>query len=166
MTKRRRKFLDALGGVTAFTATVLLATSAGAQDFSALDRVLGKGNPSAELVANFNELVSSSANIGTVPPTEQDRTEAEQVRAVLQNPSGLTRAKDPTTREATQGSAEFQQIANAAAKLDQSIGTRLSADARKGMSTDFQAVAEYMAIASPGSNWYCRIRPLGALMGC
>jgi hypothetical protein len=165
MTKRR-KFLNAFGGVSACMATALLANGAGAQDYSALDRALGKGNPSAELVADFNELVSATANISSVPATEQDRTEAEQVRAVLQNPSGLTRAKDPTVREATQASAEFQQISTAAAKLDQSIGTRLSGDARKGMSTDFQAVAEYLAVVSPGSNWYCRIKPLGALIGC
>lgn len=150
----------------AFIATVLLAAGAGAQDTGPLDRALRKADPSAELVANFNELVSSAANIGGLPPTDADRAEAEAVRAVLQNPSGIARAKDPTAREASQGSAEFQQVAAAADRLDQNIGSRLSADARKGMSTDFTAVAEYMAIASPGSNWYCRIRPLGALVGC
>lgn len=153
------------------TGMTILAMASGtatavAQDYAALDRALGKANPSAELIANFNELVSASANIATVPPTEEDRTEAEQVRAVLQNPSGLTRAKDPLVREATQRSAEFQQISNAAAKLEQNIGTRLSGDARTGMSNDFKAVAEYLAIASPGSNWYCRVKPLGALIGC
>jgi hypothetical protein len=147
-------------------ATVWGTATASAQDYAALDRALGKANPSAELVANFNELVSAAANIGAAPATPEDRTEAEQIRAVLQNPSGLTRAKDPTVREATQHSAEFQQIANAAAKLEQNIGTRLSADARAGMSTDFKAVAEYLAVISPGSNWYCRVKPLGALIGC
>ncbi|MES1150433.1 MAG: hypothetical protein ABUL54_00955 [Dongia sp.] len=166
MTKRRRAFRDSFGGVAAFVASVLLAAGAGAQDYSALDRTLGKANPSAELVANFNELVSAAANVGAVPPTESDRAAADAVRATLQDPGALARAKDPTARTAAQSGAEFQQIPGAAAKLDQAIGSRLSADARKGMSTDFTAVAEYMAIVSPGSNWYCQIRPLGALVGC
>jgi hypothetical protein len=166
MIRRRQNFRNMVGGATAFIATALLAGSAGAQDYAALDRALGKANPGAELVANFNELVSSAANVGAAAPTDADRAEAEQVRAVLQNPSGVTRAKDATSREATQASAEFQQIGAAASRLDQSIGTRLSADARKSLSNDFQAVGEYMAVASPGSNWYCRIKPLGALIGC
>jgi len=166
MTKRRRVFRDLFGGVVAFITTVLLAAGAGAQDYSQLDRALGKANPSAELVASFNELVSSAANVGSAAPTDSDRAAADAVRATLQDPGALARAKDPTARSTAQTGAEFQQIPAAATRLDQSIGSRLSADARKGMSNDFQAVAEYMAIVSPGSNWYCQIHPLGALVGC
>jgi hypothetical protein len=166
MTNRQRKRRDMFGGVAAFVATVLLAAGAGAQDYSALDRALGKTNPPAELVANFNELVASAANIGSVPPTDADKAAAEAMRQTLQGPTALARAKDPTARATTQAGAEFQQIPTAAARLDQSIGTRLSADARTGMVNDFKAVAEYMAVVSPGSNWYCQIRPLGALTGC
>jgi len=166
MTKRRRALRDVFGGLVAFIATVLLAAGAGAQDYSALDRALGKANPSGELVANFNELVSAAANVSSVPPAESDRAAADAVRATLQDPGALARAKDAAARSTAEAGAEFQQIPSAAAKLDQAIGSRLSADARKGMSTDFTTVAEYMAIVSPGSNWYCQIRPLGALVGC
>jgi hypothetical protein len=170
MTEQRRKRRDACGGVTAFLATALLAAGAVAQnypaDYSALDRALGKANPSAELVGNFNELVSAAANIGAIPPTDADRAAAEAMRQTLQDPGALARAKDPTARATAQGGAEFQQIPDAAAKLDQSIGTRLSGDARTGMINDFKAIAEYMAVVSPGSNWACQIRPLGALVGC
>jgi hypothetical protein len=166
MAKRRRMFQDLFGGVVAFIATVLLAAGAGAQQFSELDHALRKANPSAELVGNFNELVSAAANVGSVPPTDSDRATAGAVRATLQDPGALARANDPTARAAAQSGAEFQQIPDLAMKLDQSIGTRLSGDARKGMSNDFKAIAEYMAIVSPGSNWYCQIRPLGALVGC
>ena len=166
MTKRRRVFRDLFGGVIAFIATVLLAAGAGAQQFSELDRALSKANPSAELVGNFNELVSAAANIGAAAPTDQDRANAEQVRGMLQDAGGLTRAKDANARATAQSGAEFQQIPGLAAKLDQSIGSRLSGDARMGMGNDFKAVAEYMAIVNPGSNWICTIRPLGALVGC
>ncbi|HVZ02397.1 MAG TPA: hypothetical protein VHA35_23025 [Dongiaceae bacterium] len=166
MARRRPMFRDVPGGVTACIVTALLAAGAGAQDFSALDRALRKPDPAGELVANFNELVSSAANIGAVPPTDQDRAAAAQVRGILQDSVALARARDANARAAAQGGAEFQQIPALAARLDQSIGTRLSGDARKGMGTDFAAVAAYMAIASPGSDWYCRIKPLGALVGC
>ena len=166
MTKRQRKFRDLFGGVIAFIATVLLAAGAGAQQPSPLDRALGKANPSAELLASFNELVSSAANVGSAAPTDSDRAAADSVRAMLQDPAALARAKDVTARNAAQSGAEFQQIPAAATRLDQSIGSRLSADARKGMSNDFVAIAEYMAIVSPGSNWYCQIHPVGALVGC
>ena len=166
MGKRRRVSRDFFGGLIAFIATVLLAAGAGAQQYSELDRALGKANPSAELIANFNELVASAANVGTVAPTDSDRAAADAMRQTLQDPGALARAKDETARATAQSGAEFQQIPTAAARLDQSIGTRLSGDARKGMVNDFKSVAEYMAIVSPGSNWYCQIRPLGALVGC
>jgi hypothetical protein len=166
MAKRRRVFRDFFGGVTAFIVTVLLAAGAGAQDYSQLDRALGKANPSAELIANFNELVASAANVGSVPPTDSDRAAADAVRATLQDPGALARAKDPNARTAAQSGAEVQQIPALTARLDQSLGSRLSVDGRKGMTNDFSAVAAYMAIVSPGSNWYCQIRPLGALVGC
>jgi hypothetical protein len=51
-------------------------------------------------------------------------------------------------------------------RLDQSIGTRLTGDAKGAMRRDFNAVAEYMAVVQPGSNWYCQIHPIGALLGC
>jgi len=164
MTKRQSNF--AFGGTAALAATVLLAAGAWAQDYSSLDRALGKANPSAELVANFNELVSAAANVGSVPPADSDRAAADAMRQTLQDPGALARAKDPTARTTAQSGAEFQQIPAAAARLDQSIGSRLSADARKGMANDFTAIAEYMAVVSPGSNWYCQIRPLGSLIGC
>jgi hypothetical protein len=166
MSKRRRVSRDLFGGLIAFIATVVLAAGAGAQDYRQLDRALGKANPSAELIANFNELVSAAANVGSVPPTDSDRAAADAVRATLQDPAALARAKDPAARNMAQGGEEFQQIPDAAIRLDRSIGTRLSGDARKGMVNDFKAVAEYMAIVSPGSNWNCQIRPLGALVGC
>jgi hypothetical protein len=166
MAKRRRVFRDCFGGVSAFIVTVLLAAGAGAQDYSQLDRALGKASPSAELMANFNELVASAANIGNVPPTDSDRAAADAVRATLQDPGALARAKDPNARAAAQGGTEVQQIPALASRLDQSIGSRLSVDARKGMTNDFSAVAAYMAIVSPGSNWYCQIHPLGSLVGC
>jgi hypothetical protein len=146
--------------------TMLLAAGAGAQDFSRLDRAPGKPDPSAELLANFNELVASAANIGSAPPTDQDRAEADRVRALLQDPGGIARAQDQAARAAAQSSPAFQQIPALAMRLDQSIGDRLSSDARTGMGNDFKAVAEYMAIVAPGEAWYCIIRPVGALVGC
>jgi hypothetical protein len=166
MIKRRRMFRDFFGGVSAFVVTIFLAAGAGAQDYSQLDRALGKANPSAELIANFNELVASAANVGSVAPTDSDRAAADAVRAMLQDPGALARAKDPNARATAQSGAEVQQIPALAARLDQSLGSRLSVDGRKGMTNDFQAVAAYMAIVSPGSNWYCQIHPLGALVGC
>ena len=155
-----------------FTGMMIAATAwgttlAAAQDFTAVDRALRKADPSAELVGSFNELVSAAANIGAAPATDQDRANAESLRTILQDPASLARAKDASARAAAQSGADFQQIPNLAMKLDQSIGTRLSADARTGMSNDFKAVAEYLAIVSPAtSGWYCQIRPLGALVGC
>jgi hypothetical protein len=165
MAKRRvlRKWLCAVSG---FLMTVFLAAGAGAQDFSRLDRALGKPDPSGELLANFNELVASAANIGAVPPTDQDRAEADRVRALLQDPAGIARAQDQAARAAAQSSPVFQQIPTLAMRLDQAIGDRLSSDARTGMSNDFKAVAEYMAIVAPSEAWYCIIRPVGSLVGC
>ncbi len=154
------------------TGSMILATAfcgaatALAQDYSQLDRALGKANPSGELLANFNELVASAANVGSVAPTDSDRAAAEAVRATLQDPGALARAKDPAARTAAQSGTEVQQIPALSSRLDQSLGSRLSADGRKGMTNDFQAVAAYMAIVSPGSGWYCQIHPLGALLGC
>lgn len=158
----RRNWLPAMATV----AMTCGATLAAAQDFSALDRALGKANPSGELLGSFNELVASAANIGSTPPTDADRAAADQVRAMLQDPNAVARARDATARGAAQAGPEFQQIPGVAARLDQSIGTRMSADGRAGMARDYAAVAEYMAVVSPGSNWYCQIRPLGVLIGC
>jgi len=154
-----------LMGMAALVATAF-CQAAIAQDYSALDRALGKPNPSAELISNFNELAASAANIGSVTPTEADHAAADGVRALLQDPNALARARDPNAQAAAQSGAEFQQIPALAARLDQSIGTRLTGDARGSMRRDFSAVAEYMAVVQPGSNWYCQIRPIGALVGC
>ena len=153
-------------GTMALAATAMVWQAAGAQDYSALNRALAKPNPSAELISNFNELAASAANIGAVSPTDADHAAADSVRAMLQDPAAVARARDPNAQAAAQSGAEFQQMPALAQRLDASIGTRLTGDARRAMRNDFIAVGEYMAVVQPGSNWYCQIRPLGALVGC
>jgi hypothetical protein len=132
-----------------------------------LETALRKTDPAAELTADFNELVSSAANIAPASPTaEQDRARAQAVRAQLQNSANLARAADPNQRTATASSPGYPPVDALAARLDQSIGSRLSADGRAGMVRDFKTIAQYLAVVAPGDSWYCQIRSLGSLVGC
>jgi hypothetical protein len=169
MTMTKRQWLT---GTAAFAAIALfgtgvLSSAALAQSAPELDRALSKADPGAELVADFNELASASANIAT--PSEapdQDKAKAAEIRAALQDPAGIAAARDPTQRAAAQSGAAFQRIPDLAASLDQGIGTRLSADGRAGMVRDFKTVAEYLAITRPNDGWYCAIHGLRVLLPC
>src|SRR3954465_4469413 len=147
MTKRRM-----LAGMAAISLAALIGHGALAQGLPELDRALAKADPSAELVADFNELVSATTNIApssTAP--DQDRAKAAEVRAALQDPTGVAMARDSAHRAAAGAAAA--QITQLAATLEQNIGDRLSADAKAGMVRDFKTVAQYMQIVHPNDLW-------------
>ena len=151
-------------GVAA-AATVLIGQGVMAQGLSELDRALAKPDPSGELLAGFNELASATTNIA--PPSsspDQDKAKAAEVRAALQDPSGIATAKDPGQR--ANAEAVAPQIAQLAATMEQNIGDRLSADAKAGLVKDFKAVAQYMVIVRPGDLWYCQIHGTRVLLPC
>jgi hypothetical protein len=162
MEERMRKHL--LRGVVAVTA-VLVAQGALAQGLPELDRALAKADPNAELVADFNELVSAATNIAPASAAaDQDRAKAAEVRAVLQDPAGLALARDSAHRASADATAG--QISQLAASLEQNIGDRLSADAKAGMVRDFKTVAQYMQIVRPGDAWFCQIHGTRVLLPC
>jgi hypothetical protein len=143
----------------------LLGQGALAQGLAELDRALAKPDPSGELLAGFNELVSATTNIA--PPSDsadQDKAKVAEVRTVLQDPHGVTFARDPARR--ADAEAVAPQIAELAATLEQNIGDRLSADAKAGLVNDFKTVAQYMVIARPGDLWYCQIHGTRVLLPC
>src|SRR5689334_15915194 len=90
-------------GVSAMAA-VLIGHAVLAQGLSELDRALAKPDPSAELLAGFNELASATTNIA--PPSavpDQDKAKAAEVRAALQDPNGIAMARDPGQRAKAEG---------------------------------------------------------------
>jgi hypothetical protein len=160
MTKRRM-----LAGAIAVTMAALMGQSALAQGLPELDRALAKADPNAELVADFNELVSAATNIAPASAAaDQDRAKAAEVRAVLQDPAGVAMARDSAHRAAADAAAA--QIAQLAASLEQNIGDRLSADAKAGMVRDFKTVAQYMQIVRPSDAWFCQIHGTRVLLPC
>jgi hypothetical protein len=154
-----------LMGVIVLTAAAVIGHGVLAEGTPELDKVLTKADPASELVADFNELVSAATNIA--PPSaaaDQDRAKAADVRAALQDPAGLTMARDPSQRTAAASAAP--QIEQLAASLDQNIGNKLSVDAKAGMVDDFKTVAQYMAVIRPTDAWYCGIHGLRVLLTC
>jgi hypothetical protein len=146
-------------------AAVLIGQGVLAQGLSELDRALAKPDPSAELLAGFNELASATTNIA--PPSaapDQDKAKAAEVRAALQDPNGIAMARDAGQRAKVE--AVSPQITQLAATLEQNIGTRLSADAKAGLVNDFKAVTQYMVIVRPGDLWYCQIHGTRVLLPC
>lgn len=154
-----------LAGAIVVSAIVFMGGSVLAQGLSELDRALAKPDPSGELLAGFNGLVSATTNIAPSSATaDQDRAKVAEVRAVLQDPNGIAMAGDPTQR--ANAEAVAPQIAQLAAMLEQNIGDRLSADAKAGLAGDFKAIAQYMVIARPGDLWYCQIHGTRVLLPC
>lgn len=154
-----------LAGATMLAAMALIGSSALAQGLPELDRALVKADPNAELVADFNELVSAATNIA--PPSaaaDQDKAKAAEVRAALQDPNGVAMARDSAHRAAADAAAA--QITQLAATLEQNIGDRLSADAKSSMVRDFKTVAQYMQIVRPNDPWYCQIHGTRVLLPC
>lgn len=136
-----------------------------AQGLPELDRALAKADPAAELVADFNELVSATTNIAPPSPApDQDKAKAAEVRAALQDPNGVVMARDSAHRAAADAAAA--QITQLAASLEQNIGDRLSADAKAGLVQDFKTVAQYMQIVRPGDAWFCQIHGTRVLLPC
>jgi hypothetical protein len=161
MEERMRK----LAGAVALSAIMLIGQEVLAQGLSELDRALAKPDPAGELLAGFNELASATTNIAPPSATpDQDKAKAAEVRAAIQDPSGIAMAKDPAQR----GNAESVslQITQLAQTLEQNIGDRLSADAKAGLVGDFKAVAQYMVIVRPGDLWYCQIHGTRVLLAC
>jgi hypothetical protein len=160
MTKRRM-----FAGVTALTLAVLIGPSALAQGLPELDRALAKADAAGELVADFNELVSAATNIApSSAAPDQDKAKAAEVRAALQDPSGIAMARDSAHRAAADAAAA--QITQLSASLEQNIGDRLSADAKTGMVQDFKTIAQYMQIVRPSDPWYCQIHGTRVLLPC
>ena len=136
-----------------------------AQGLPELDRALAKPDPSGELVADFNELVSSTTNIAPASPAlDQDKAKAAEVRAALQNPNGIAMARDSAHRAAADAAAA--QITQLAAALEQNIGDRLSVDAKAGLARDFKTIAQYMQIVRPNDLWFCQIHGTRVLLPC
>jgi hypothetical protein len=155
----------ALSGAGVLTAAVLVGTGVLAQGLTELDRALAKPDPSGEMLAGFNDLVSATTNIA--PPSaapDQDKAKVAEVRAVLQDPNGIALARDPAQR--ANAEAVAPQIAQLATTLEQNVGDRLSADAKAGLVRDFKTVAQYMVIARPGDLWYCQIHGTRVLLPC
>jgi len=153
-----------LMGVVTATA-VLIGHGVLAQGLPELDRALAKADPGAELVADFNELVSSTTNISPASSNQdQDRAKAAEVRAALQDPNGIAMARDSGHRAAADAAAA--QINQLAATLEQNIGARLSADAKAGLVNDFKTVAQYMQIVRPNDLWFCQIHGTRVLLPC
>ncbi len=147
----------------AMLASIMIGSSVVAQGLSELDRALAKPDPSGELLAGFNELASATTNIAPPSSTaEQDKAKVAEVRAALQDPSGIALAKDPAQR----GNAEavVPQIGQLATTMGTNIGDRLSADAKASLVRDFKAVAQYMVIVRPGDLWYCQIHGTRVLL--
>jgi len=156
-----------LTGVATLGAMVLCVTGVLAEGLPALDRALRKPDPSSELVSDFNELVTATNNIAPPSSTaDQDKAKAAEIRALLQDPGVIAQAGDPSQRAIAENGPEMKQIPALASKLDQAIGTRLSADARAGVVNDFTTISQFMAIAKPNANWYCGMSGLGVLLGC
>jgi len=164
MEERMRKWRMPIGaGVLA--AATLFGHSVLAQGLPELDRALAKADPAGELVADFNELVSAATNIAPPSATmDQDKAKAAEVRAALQDPNGITMARDSAHRAAADAAAA--QITQLAASLEQNIGARLSADAKAGMVRDFKTIAQYMQILRPSDPWYCQIHGTKVLLPC
>lgn len=153
-----------LFGVSA-VAAVLFGQGVLAQGLPELDRALAKADPGAELVADFNELVSAATNIAPASAApDQDRAKVAEVRTALQDPNGIAMARDSAHRAAADATAA--QITQLAASLEQNIGGRLSGDAKAGMVQDFKTVAQYMQIVRPGDPWYCQIHGTRVLLPC
>ncbi len=153
-----------LFGVSALAA-VLIGGGVLAQGLSELDRVLAKPDPTGELLAGFNGLVSATTNIA--PPSanaDQDKAKVAEVRAALQDPNGIAMAGDPAQR--AKAEAVTPQISQLAATMAQNIGDRLSADAKAGLVSDFTAIAQYMVVVRPGDLWYCQIHGTRVLLPC
>ncbi|GAB2174620.1 hypothetical protein [Dongia sp. agr-C8] len=151
-------------GVAAIAA-LIIGQGALAQGLPELDRALAKADPAAELVADFNELISATTNIA--PPSsapDQDKAKVAEVRAALNDPNGVTMARDSAHRAAADATAV--QITQLAANLEQNIGDRLSADAKAGLVQDFKTVAQYMQIVRPGDAWFCQIHGTRVLLPC
>src|SRR3954471_23689499 len=143
MEERMRKWI--LAGATALAAAAVLSPGVVAQGLPELDRALAKPDPAGELVADFNELAAAATNIAPASAApDQDKAKAAEVRAALQDPTGLAMARDSAHRAAADAAAA--QITALAATLEQNIGDRLSADAKAGMVRDFKTVAQYMQI--------------------
>jgi hypothetical protein len=160
MQKRR-----VLAGATMLAAMTLFGQSVLAQGLPELDRALAKADPGAELVADFNELVSAATNIAPASAApDQDRAKVAEVRTALQDPNGIAMARDSAHRAAADAAAA--QITQLAASLEQNIGNRLSGDAKAGMVQDFKTVAQYMQIVRPGDPWYCQIHGTRVLLPC
>jgi len=156
-----------LTGAAAIGAVVLCVNGVLAASLPSLDRVLRKADPGAELVADFNELVSTTNNIAPPSPSpDQDKAKAAEIRTLLQDPGAIAQAGDPSQRAIAENGPEMKQIPALASKLDQAIGTRLSADAKTGVVNDFTTISQFMAIAKPNANWYCGMSGLGVLLGC
>lgn len=154
-----------LAGVTALAAMALIGHGVWAQGLPELDRALAKADPSAELVADFNELVSAATNIApSSAAPDQDRATIAEVRAALQDPNGIAMARDSAHRAAADAAAA--EITRLAATLEQNIGNRLSADAKTGMVRDFKTVAQYMQIVRPNYLWMCQIHGTRVLLPC
>jgi hypothetical protein len=151
--------------IAAVVAAVLLGHAALAQGLPELDRALAKADPSAELVADFNELAAATTNIAPGSANaEMDRAKAAEVRAALQDPNGIAMARDSAHRAAADAAAA--QITQLAATLEQNIGDRLSADAKAGLVEDFKTVAQYMQIVRPNDLWFCQIHGTRVLLPC
>ncbi|MDQ7250083.1 hypothetical protein [Dongia sedimenti] len=154
-----------LTGATVLAAMVLIGHGVLAQGLPELDRALAKADPAAELVADFNELVSATTNIApTSAAPDQDKAKIAEVRAALQDPNGVAMARDSAHRAAADAAAT--QITQLAAALEQNVGDRLSADAKAGLARDFKTVAQYMQIVRPGDAWFCQIYGIRVLLPC
>ncbi len=154
-----------LTGATLLAAIALIGHGVMAQGLPELDRALAKPDPAGELVADFNELAAAATNIAPASATaDQDRAKAAEIRAALQDPNGIAMARDSAHRAAADAAAA--QITALAARLEQNIGDRLSADAKAGMVRDFKAVAQYMQIVRPNDPWFCQIHGTAVLLAC
>ncbi len=154
-----------LTGAAMLAAVLMTGHGLMAQGLPELDRALAKADPSAELLADFNELVSAATNIA--PPSaapDQDRAKVAEIRAALQDPNGIAMARDSAHRAAADAAAA--QITQLAATLEQNVGDRLSADAKTGLARDFKTVAQYMQIVRPNDLWFCQIHGIRVLLPC
>jgi hypothetical protein len=154
-----------LAGATMLAAMALIGHGVLAQGLPELDRALAKADPGAELVADFNELVSATTNIAPASAApDQDRAKVAEVRAALQDPNGIAMARDSAHRAAADAAAA--EITRLAASLEQNVGDRLSGDAKAGLVRDFKTVAQYMQIVRPNDLWMCQIHGIRVLLPC